>query len=63
MKAHRIEDCLNAKYPNGVTEQDVHCIKGHKLGEGRVKASSVWVNPAFKICQLCTDFEDMNDVV
>ena len=57
-------DCKNARYPRQPNEY-VLCCKGHKLGQSPIHKSRVDKSDrlAFRACQFCKDFEDMNDKV
>jgi hypothetical protein len=62
MKIRSLNDCLHAKYPG--KGEYIYCAKGHKLGNGKVLKSRVdkGVKLIFKCCQLCTYFENMDDL-
>ena len=57
-----LEDCLHAKYPG--TGEYLYCAKGHKLGNGKILKSRVDKGDKliFKCCQLCVDYESMDDL-
>ena len=61
MKKRSLYDCSHAKYPVPLNEY-IMCSKGHKLGSGKVHKRQVdrEYTLIFKICQLCTDFDDMD---
>ena len=60
MEIRSLYDCLLAKYPgNG---EFIYCAKGHKLGNGKILKSRVEEKLIFKVCMLCPDFEDMDDL-
>ena len=55
-----LEDCLFAKYPGD--GEYIYCAKGHKLGNGKILKSRVDEKLIFKCCQLCKDYESMDDL-
>jgi len=61
MKLRSLYDCKNAHWP--VKGAIIHCIKGHRLGAGNVNIRQVIRDDKliFKSCQLCKDYEGMND--
>ncbi len=62
MKFRSLYDCYNARYPIPPNEY-VTCFKGHQLGKGNILALQVNRGDKLimKVCQLCPDFDDMND--
>ena len=52
---------MNARYPVPPNEY-ITCRKGHKLGNIHKRQVDREDKLNYKICQLCTDFEDMNDL-
>ena len=57
MKIRSLYDCLNARYP--ISGDYITCLKGHKLGQGKVHKERIDDNEdglVFKVCQGCLDF-------
>jgi len=53
-------DCLNARYPK--EGEYIYCLKGHKLGNGKIHIRQMGRKLVFKVCQECKDFNDMREV-
>ncbi len=62
LKLRSLEDCLFAKYPG--SGEFIYCAAGHKLGSGKILKSRVDKGDKliFKVCMLCPDFNDMDDL-
>ncbi len=63
MNIRSLYDCLHAQYPVPPNEY-ITCSKGHKLGQGHIHKRQVDREDklVFKICALCKDFSDINDL-
>jgi len=63
MKIRSLYDCLHARYPVPPDEY-IRCVKGHKLGQGNIhkRQADREDKLIFKVCMLCSDFCDMNDL-
>lgn len=54
-------DCFHARYPSNGSEY-IYCDKGHDLKGVHIRKMTRGDPLVLKICQSCSDFEDMNEL-